>query len=174
RELGIRMVNENLVQGTWGNASLRIDDRYMLATPSGLDYLSLKPEDMVVVDIYTLEYPAGGLKPTSEKGIHAGIYRARPEIKCVLHSHPLNSSVYAAAHAVLPLKTEEHKKLFNNDKIALAEYGLPSTDKLVKNTLAALKEANAVFMKNHGVTCCGPSGEEALNTLRVLEKLAEL
>lgn len=174
KDLGVRLLDENLVQGTWGNISVRIDDHTMLVTPSGLDYVALKPQDMVVLDMNILERPEGALKPTSEKGIHAGIMLARPEINCVIHSHPVNCSVYACAHATLLLKDEAHKKIFNADKIVTADYGLPGTNTLTKATTEAIGKANAVFMANHGVTCCGKTIEEALDVLRLLEQLTVL
>jgi L-fuculose-phosphate aldolase len=56
KESGVRLVKEGLVRGTWGNVSVRFDEKSMIVTPSGLDYMSLTPEDMVLVDINTLEY----------------------------------------------------------------------------------------------------------------------
>ncbi|MBQ2747398.1 MAG: class II aldolase/adducin family protein, partial [Firmicutes bacterium] len=67
-DYGKKLVQTGLVQGTWGNLSVRLDDTYMIVTPSGLDYLRLTPADMVKVNIETLEYE-GDLKPTSEKGL---------------------------------------------------------------------------------------------------------
>ena len=55
-EYGIKLVESGLVQGTWGNISVRLDDKYMLTTPSGLDYTRLTAEDMVKVDIQTLKH----------------------------------------------------------------------------------------------------------------------
>ena len=75
-----------LVQGTWGNLSIRLDDKYMLVTPSGLDYTRLTPADMVKVNISTLAYE-GSLKPTSEKGLHAEVYKQRPDAGAVIHTH---------------------------------------------------------------------------------------
>ena len=77
-EYGKKLVSAGLVQGTWGNISVRLDEKYMLATPSGLDYDRLTPEDMVKVEIETLKYE-GNLKPTSEKGLHAAIYKKRAD-----------------------------------------------------------------------------------------------
>ena len=76
-EYGRRLLADGLVQGTWGNISVRLDDQYMICTPSGLDYDRVGPEDMVLVDFHTLKYE-GNRKPTSEKGLHAGIYDMRP------------------------------------------------------------------------------------------------
>ncbi|MDD3946548.1 MAG: class II aldolase/adducin family protein [Clostridia bacterium] len=69
KDAGVRLIESGLVQGTWGNISIRLDEKHMVVTPSGLDYIRLTPEDMVVVDIDTLEYDSP-IKPTSEKKIH--------------------------------------------------------------------------------------------------------
>ena len=79
-EYGKKLVKTGLVQGTWGNLSIKLDDTYMLVTPSGLDYTRLTPADMVKVNISTLEYE-GSLKPTSEKGLHAEVYKQRPDAR---------------------------------------------------------------------------------------------
>ena len=90
KDAGVQMLAENLVQGTWGNISVRIDEKHMLCTPSGLDYVDLTVDDMSVVDIDTLEW-VGSKKPTSERKIHAAILRDRPEINVVL-SRPLEEA----------------------------------------------------------------------------------
>lgn len=110
KDAGVKLLENNLVQGTWGNISIRLDDKKMVVTPSGMDYIRMRPEDTVVVDIETLEY-VSEVKPTSEKKIHAAIYRDRPEIGAVIHSHPLWSSAAAAARMEIPVLSEEHKKL---------------------------------------------------------------
>ncbi len=85
-DYGKQLVASGLVQGTWGNLSARLDDTYMLVTPSGLDYARLTPADMVKVNMRTLAYE-GGLKPTSEKSLHAAIYQNRPDIGGIIHTH---------------------------------------------------------------------------------------
>ena len=108
KDAGVQMLAENLVQGTWGNISVRIDEKHMLCTPSGLDYVDLTVDDMSVVDIDTLEW-VGSKKPTSERKIHAAILRDRPEINVVLHSHPSECSVFASARKDLPITDPELK-----------------------------------------------------------------
>lgn len=68
----------------------------MITTPSGLDYTRLTPADMVKVNINTLEY-MGAQKPTSEKGIHASVYRMRKEVGAVIHTHSKYCAIFAAA-----------------------------------------------------------------------------
>ena len=83
-DYGKRLVAAGLVQGTWGNLSMRLSEETMLVTPSGLDYNRLSPADMVKVDVRSLEHE-GEHKPTSEKGftlefISAGRKSARSSI----------------------------------------------------------------------------------------------
>ena len=68
------MYHSGLVAGTWGNISARIDEDHMVITPSGMDYERLCPEDMVVVDMNTLEYE-GSLKPSIETVVHSAVYK---------------------------------------------------------------------------------------------------
>lgn len=165
---GIRLLENNLVQGTWGNSSYRLDDHRMLISPSGLDYLSLKEEDMVIVDINTLERE-GGLKPSSEKGVHAGVYQNRKDINAIIHTHPIYCSVLAATRKGLPCLNEEMKQLIGGD-VKVANYGLPGTGKLSKMTIKGMEGRNACFMANHGVLCAGKDMEEAFQIIKFLEE----
>lgn len=153
KDAGVRMLEENLVQGTWGNISIRLDEKHALVTPSGLDYVVMTPDDLPVVDIETLEW-TGPRKPTSERKIHAAILRARPEINVVLHSHPTWGATFASTHLSLPAFNDKMKKYLLGD-VRCAKYGLAGTKKLTKNTVAAMEGRNACFLANHGVFVCG-------------------
>lgn len=172
KDAGVKLIEKNLVQGTWGNISVRLDEKRMLVTPSGIDYLRLKPEQMVVVDIETLEYTSD-IKPTSEKKIHAAIYRDRPEINAVIHSHPVWCSSVAAARRDMPVMSAEMEKLVGGSA-RVGDYGLPSTKKLTLATVRAINGRNACFMANHGVITCGASLDEAFDVCRVMEESSRL
>lgn len=170
-DYGNRLVACGLVQGTWGNISVRLDDRYMLATPSGLDYSRLTPEDMVKVDIETLKYE-GDLKPTSEKGLHAAVYQRRPEIGAVIHTHAKYCCVFAAANQDMPIEDREGQKIFGTS-VKLAGYGLPGSKALMKHTTNALGDNFGCIMANHGMLACGSDLEKAFNNCQMLEQCAE-
>ena len=138
----------------------------MLVTPSGLDYLRLTPDDMVRVDIETLEYE-GEHKPTSEKGLHAAIYKLRPDVDAVIHTHSKYMSVFAAAEEEMPV-LKEHQGTFDA-KVRLAGYALPGTSKLTKNTATALGRNSGVIMSHHGMAACGADLDEAFENCRRLE-----
>lgn len=168
KDAGVKLLESGLVQGTWGNISIRLDEKRMAVTPSAMDYIRMQPEDVVIVDIETLEYDSP-VKPTSEKKIHAAIYRDRPEINAVIHSHPLCSSSVASARIEMPVMSEEMERLVGGSA-KCGKYGMPSTKALTEGAVEAMKERNACFLANHGVLACGKSIEEAFDVCRVMEE----
>jgi L-fuculose-phosphate aldolase len=170
-EYGRRLLEDGLVQGTWGNLSIRLDQDYMLCTPSGIDYERLGPEDMVKVKISDLSYE-GEQKPTSEKRLHAGIYTSRSDARAVIHTHSKNCSVFAAAEMPLQVEPKECRERIG-ELIRVAKYGRPGTRKLCKRTLAALGNSPGVLMAHHGMICCGSDLEEAYEICQQIEKAAK-
>lgn len=168
---GNKLVETGLVQGTWGNLSIRLDDQYMLVTPSGLDYSRLTPADMVKVNLQTLKHE-GSLKPTSEKSLHAEIYLRRPDINGVIHTHSTYCSVFAAAHKPLPVEDPEMQDLFGNE-IPLAKYGSPGSKKLMQNTVDAFGGGFGCIMTAHGMICGGETIEKAFDYCCKMERCAE-
>ena len=81
-----RLTGEGLIERTWGNISARLAETQFLITPSGLAYETLRPEQLVLVNVADASWE-GEIKPSSEKGIHADAYRLRPEVNFVIHTH---------------------------------------------------------------------------------------
>lgn len=169
---GVKLVEEGLVQGTWGNLSARLDDTHMLVTPSGLDYTRLNPDDMVKVNYYTLEWE-GIYKPTSEKGLHAVIYRNRKDVMAIIHTHSKYCSIFASARKDMPISLTEAQAVFGNI-VACSKYGLPGTDKLTENTVKGLSLNMGTIMANHGMVACGKDISEAFKNCGLLEKNGEI
>ena len=167
RDAGLRLVNAGLTAGTWGNISVRIDDTYMAITPSGGEYVSLTPEDITIVNYHDGSYV--GKKPSSEKSLHAAIYLERREINAVVHTHSDNASVVAAARREVPPVLDDLAQIIG-PTVRCADYALPSTKKIVKTTMKALRGRNAALMANHGAVCLGRDVEEVFTCCEVLEK----
>lgn len=166
REMGSRLVETGLVIGTWGNVSVRLGDKVII-TPSGANYATLGDEDMPVVDLATGDYE--GPKPSSEKGLHLEVYRQRKEIGAVIHVHSPHASTLAAARRELPPILDDVAQLIG-PSVRVAEYALPSTKKIVRVTMRALRGRMAALMANHGAICLGRDLEEAFLCCQVLEK----
>ena len=167
-EGGLRLVKEGLVARTWGNISIRVDETHMLITPSGRSYEDLTPEDIVLVNYHTSKHE-GTIKPSSEKELHCEIYRTRKNIHAVIHTHQMNASTVAAAHREVPPILDDMAQIIG-PSVRVAEYALPSTKKITKKTVSALKGRNAALMANHGAVCVGRDLEEAFVVCQVLEK----
>jgi L-ribulose-5-phosphate 4-epimerase len=165
-ECGIKMVDEGLVQGTWGNISARLDNEYMLVTPSGMDYHSTNIDDIVKVNMDTMDY-ADQRKPTSEKGIHSAILKMKPNCNAVIHTHPYECSVFAATGK--ELEVDDIVKSSTLGNIEVIAHAMPGTKKLTKGVVKAMENRNACIMANHGVVCCGEDLKQVLNICRALE-----
>jgi len=167
-EGGKRLVKEGLVARTWGNISLRVNERAMLITPSGRTYEELTENDIVLVDYRSGKYE-GNIKPSSEKDLHCEIYRSRKEVMAIIHTHQMNASTVAAAHREVPPILDDMAQIIG-PSVRVADYALPSTKKITKKTVKALKGRNAALMANHGAVCVGRNMDEAFVVCQILEK----
>lgn len=167
RDAGLRLVNAGLTAGTWGNISVRIDSDYMAITPSGGEYTLLQPDDITIVNFHDGSYE--GLKPSSEKSLHMAVYLNRSEINAVVHTHSPNASVVAAARREVPPVLDDLAQIIG-PTLRCADYALPSTKKIVRTTMKALRGRNAALMANHGAVCLGRDVEEVFTCCEVLEK----
>ena len=169
-EYGKKLADTGLVQGTWGNISIKLDDQYMLVTPSGIDYYDLLPEDIVKVEISSLKWE-GNLKPTSEKSLHAGIYLKRPDVKAIVHTHSKYCSVFAACEAPLPILEKDKDKY--GDELLCSGYGLSGTKTLAKAVVNGLGDRIGTIMPHHGMVAVGNSIEDALSNAVFMENTAK-
>ena len=172
-DAGAELVKEGLIQRTWGNVSCRVSDTQFVITPSGRDYLSLTPEDIVLVNISDLSYE-GDVKPSSEKGIHAACYALRPEVNFVIHTHQTYASLIGLTGLDINDITGDAAEVIGTN-VPLASYGLPGTKKLRKGVIAALRrsDSRAVLMHHHGALCVGRDAADAFAVANALETLCE-
>ena len=196
-DTGIELLEEKLVARTWGNISARIDADNYLITPSGLDYTSMREEDIVSVNIKTGEY-TGINRPSGEKGVHSAAYEVFDDVNFVVHTHqtyatavslagfdsleatagsPTGSESFEtsagspAGSDSFDITEEEIEKLGG---IALAEYGLPGTKEITNACKSALLTgAHTVLMIHHGVLVLGKDKEEAMKRVKLLESICE-
>lgn len=163
---GNELVNNGLIARTWGNVSCRLDDKTFAITPSGRAYESLTRDEIVICKIEDGSYE-GDIKPSSERGVHALVYRKRPEANFVIHTHQTEASAVSAVN-----KTEIPANCSTEgEPVPIAEYGLPSTKKLVKGVENALMKTKgrAVIMSHHGTVCFGGSDRETFDRALALE-----
>ena len=165
---GKKIVETGLTSGTWGNVSARVDENTMLITPSGKDYFDIKTEDIILVDTNTLN-SIGRMAPSSETPMHAAIYRTRPEINGIIHTHPQYGCTVAASRKEVPPILDDMAQLIGSG-LKVADYAHPGSDKMVEGVLGAIKGRNACLLANHGAVCIGRTLDEAFTVNMILEK----
>jgi L-fuculose-phosphate aldolase len=139
------MVADGLVVGTAGNLSVRVGE-HLAVTPSGVDYATMTPEDVCLVDLDG-GVVEGHLRPTSELPLHLLCHR-RHDARAVVHTH-------SAAAVALSLLCDEvplvhYQTAIFGGAVAVADYAPFGTDELAENVSAALAERSAAVMRHHG------------------------
>lgn len=155
---GHRLLEEKLIARTWGNISARISDTQYIITPSGRAYDTLRPEDLVKVNMKGESYE-GRYKPSSEKGVHTAAYQLRKDVDFVIHTHQFYASAVCA---------EEVDTLF----APCAPYGLPGSKKLKKAVARTIRDNpqnQAFLMARHGALCLGKDCDDAFAVVEKLE-----
>jgi len=151
-EIGSRIWRKGFCAGNEGNHSVRISDDRVLCTPTGISKGFLVPEDVCVVDMdgRQVEPNARGRKRTSEVLVHLAIYKKRPDVKAVIHSHPPHATAFAIAHIPLPEAVHPEAEVFLG-KVRTAKYATPSRQALPDSITPLIDdETNTVLMGNHG------------------------
>ena len=169
------MADLDLVSGSSGNVSMRLLNQksgYMAITPMGLPYSELQDKDIVVVDEELESIDDSGV-PSSESLLHLGIYRSRPDVKAVIHTHSTFSSVAALTHDGIPPILDE-MVIYIGGSIQVSEYAFPGSEELAKNVCKALGDKNAALISNHGAVSVGTNLREALNVSILMERIAKI
>jgi L-fuculose-phosphate aldolase len=155
-----------------GNLSIRLKQDRILVTPTGLSKGSMRPADLVIVDLDGKQV-AGRRNVTSEIGMHLMIYRTRPDVKAIVHAHPPTATGFAAAGIALtePLVCEVVMGL---GCIPLARYGTPGTAELAQSLEPYVPKYDAILMSNHGVVAYGDTIEHAYMKMETVEHFAQI
>lgn len=155
-----RSYREGLVAGTSGNVScFDPETRLLYITPSNLDYTLMTPQDIMVIDLEG-NVVEGPHKPSSEWRLHAEIYKAKPQVQAVIHTHSPYATGFAIVQQGIPLILVEMLPFLGGD-VPVAKFGLPGTDAVGLHAAQALHNRNAALLENHGVVATGKNCEQA-------------
>ena len=170
--LHTELVRNGLVAWTSGNISARFGEDLMVIKPSGLSYDDLTPETMVVCDLQG-NVVDGTLKPSSDTASHAYIYRARPDVGGIVHTHSPYATAWAARGEQIPCVITAMGDEFGGP-IPLGPFALIGGEeigKAVVDTLAGSRSP-AVLMKQHGVFTIGTDARAAVKAAVMCEDAA--
>lgn len=166
------LTHRGFLSATGGNVSVRIPGKNALAiTPSNYDYLKMIPEDICVLDL-ELHPLSGERKPSVESAMHAAIYKTRPDVNAIIHTHQVYPSTLALIGEPIPALFDEQVR-FLGRSVNIIPYAPSGTASLMKNVAKHVSDHNnAYIMANHGVLLFGNDMERAVHNVAVLEKCA--
>lgn len=169
-ELGKKLYLKDLTSATSGNLSIKTENGiYITATGTVLGNLSEK--DIVLLNFEGNEISEG--KASSEKILHVEIYKQRPDVKAIIHTHPVYLTTFAACHIPLNEAIMAENILYFED-IPVADYAMPSSIQLVENTVKCLKNRDVVMMANHGAIAIADTLEHAFLKMETAEYYAHV
>ena len=160
--------DKGLVSGKSGNISARFGDAVAI-TPTLKSLSNLNEEDIVLVNMEGEVLTNG--KPSSEVNMHLEIYKKRPDVKAIVHTH----SPYATGFAFSDkkLKRMEGFGEIKNPYLSSIEYKKPGTDELAKSASEGIGDEDVLLLKNHGVICVSDSLKEAMLLAVFVEETAK-
>ena len=178
------LVTHNLVVFTWGNVSgIDKESGLVVIKPSGVPYESLKPEDMVVLDLDGNKVE-GSLNPSSDTPTHLALYRKYPGIGGIVHTHSRWATIWSQGGRGVPAYGTTHGDYFYGEipctrKMTTAEiqgeYEL-ETGNVIIDTFESRKidpmQVPAVLVCSHGPFSWGKDAHEALHNAVVLEEVS--
>ena len=167
-----RIYNYAMTTTSGGNLSIMDSDGVMWISPSGVDKGSLTRADiMKVLPDGTIE---GIHKPSSEYPFHRSVYKARPDIKAVLHAHPPALVAYSIVREIPNTSLISSARSVCGE-IKMAPYALPGSDKLGENIGNGFnKGVNTVMLENHGVCIGAESLFKAFTMFETLDYVARI
>jgi L-fuculose-phosphate aldolase len=169
-----RIVERGLAAGPGGNVSVREGARIWIS-PSGFPLDLIERDDWVPMEIVTGRIEREGPRPSSEFEMHLEIYRARPDVNAVVHTHPpVTIGVISAGIREIPPMFPDYVAIAGT--VGMIEYVVPCSPELA----AAVRQEimapgmGALLMQNHGLLTVGGSVREAYYRTEVIEEAARI
>jgi L-ribulose-5-phosphate 4-epimerase len=164
----LELPKNNLVAWTSGNVSARDPESgYVVIKPSGLKYEEMEPAHMVVVTLDG-QLVEGNMKPSSDTASHLYIYRQRPDINGIVHTHSAYATAFAALGQPIPVYLTAIADEFGGP-IPCGDFALIGGEEIGQVVVEAIGHSPAVLLKNHGVFTVGPTPEAALKAAVMVE-----
>jgi L-ribulose-5-phosphate 4-epimerase len=172
-DLHAELVRYQLVVWTAGNVSARVPgEDLMVIKPSGVGYDELTPENMIVCDLDG-KVVEGDLAPSSDTAAHAYVYRHRPDVGGVVHTHSTYATAWAARGEPVPCVLTAMADEFGGE-IPIGPFALIGDDSIGRGIVETLRgsRSRAVLMRQHGPFTIGPDAKAAVKAAVMLEDVA--
>lgn len=170
-DLHDELPRNGLVVWTGGNISARDPETNLVAIkPSGVRYGELTPERMVVVDLDG-RVVEGDLKPSSDTSSHLYVYRHRPDVNGVVHTHSRYATAFAAVGRSIPVHLTAQADEFGCE-IPCAGFAVIGDDSIGRLVVEGIGDSTAILLKSHGVFTIGGSARAAVKSAVMVEDIA--
>jgi L-ribulose-5-phosphate 4-epimerase len=170
-KLNQALPENGLVTWTSGNVSIRdLETGHVVIKASGVKFPDLTPESMVVVDLEG-NVLDGDLKPSSDAASHLYIYRHRPDVGGVVHTHSNYATAFAALGKPIPVYLTAQADEFGGP-IPCGGFALIGGEQIGQVVVESIGNSPAVLLKNHGVFTVGPTADVAVKSAVMVEDVA--
>jgi L-ribulose-5-phosphate 4-epimerase len=162
-------------RGSGGNVSIRVNESVIAITPSSVRYPEIMVADICIVDLdLTVIEENHKLKPSVESAMHSIIYRHRPDVRAIVHTHQTYGSVFGLINTPIPALFDEVAFSLGHT-VEIVPYALSGSQELVHNVAGKLSNnANAYILQNHGILALGKDLDKAILHAELLEKVAHI
>jgi L-fuculose-phosphate aldolase len=157
-----------------GNISVRMNDDFILITPSGISKGRMVNEDLLKLDLTgRLHGSKNQLKPSSETPMHLEVYKQRSDVRAVIHAHPVFATALTVAGFEFPSDVLP-EVIPTLGEVPTTAYATPSSDEDAQAVHDLIHKHNAILLRQHGSLTVGKDLEEALIHLERIEHVAEV
>jgi L-fuculose-phosphate aldolase len=170
-EAGRRLYANGFIAAMEGNLSIRVGENEVIGTPAGVCKGYLSPDMLVTCDMDGKEISSGRI--STEIQMHLTVYRARPDVKAVVHAHPPKCTGFAVAGVPLN-RAVLAEVVVTLGCIPLADYATPSTKELAESVDRLVRMSDGVLLSNHGALTVGRDIFDAYYKMEVIEHFAEI
>ena len=163
-----RLHARNLLAAADGNISYRFPFNRIAITPTGVNKMNLRVEDMASMQLNGLVIKG---KPSSERLMHLAVYRACPDAMCVVHAHPPTAIAWSLARPELTFLPDEAlpEVILAAGRIPIVPYARPGTADMGEALASYLPQYRLMILARHGALCWGETIEDAYNGIERLE-----
>jgi L-fuculose-phosphate aldolase len=166
--------SRHLLMSNDGNISVRLDSERVLITPTGLCKGRMDPDDLLIVDLAgKVLDSAKDRKPSSETPMHLEVYKQRPDVFAVIHSHPIFATALTVAGLEFPADMLPEVMLTIKN-VPVTDYATPSSHEDAEAIRPWIRDHNAILLRQHGSLTAGRNLDEALIHLERVEHVAEV
>jgi len=156
-----------------GNVTVLLPDGRILATPTAVSKGDLREADLLILDRHGRRVQ-GHRRPFSELPMHLAVYRARPDVRAVVHAHPPHATALAVVARPIEAEFLPEFVVSLGGRVPLVPFALPGSESLNQALQPFLEEYDAVLLQNHGLLAWGPDLTTALLRIEHCEEAAQV